>query len=102
VRYHHIIDPTHRPFREQGARATIIGPYATRTDGCPRRVRAGPGESDEIYNRIDDIACIIVSSRHRDLFQGIEPHPALLPRSRDEPSASAGGTRSRCRCETVH
>ena len=40
---------------------TIIGPYATRTDGLSKTAFVlGPEKGMEIYNRIDDIDAIIV------------------------------------------
>lgn len=61
VRYHHIIDPHTGHSASKVLSATIIGPYATRTDGLSKTAFVlGPEKAMEIYNRIDDIDAIIV------------------------------------------
>ena len=61
VRYHHIIDPRSGHSASKVRSATIIGPYATRTDGLSKTAFVlGPEKAMEIYNRIDDIDAIIV------------------------------------------
>ena len=61
VRYHHIIDPHTGHSASKVRSATIIGPYATRTDGLSKTAFVlGPDKAMEIYNRIDDIDAIIV------------------------------------------
>lgn len=61
VRYHHIIDPRTGHSASKVRSATIIGPYATRTDGLSKTAFVlGPEEAMKIYNRIDDIDAIIV------------------------------------------
>jgi thiamine biosynthesis lipoprotein len=61
VRYHHIIDPKTGHSASKVRSATIIGPYATRTDGLSKTAFVlGPEKAMEIYNRIEDIDAIIV------------------------------------------
>jgi len=61
VRYHHIIDPRTGHSASKVRSATIIGPYAIRTDGLSKTAFVlGPEEAMKIYNRIDDIDAIIV------------------------------------------
>jgi len=61
VRYHHIIDPRTGRSASKVRSATVIGPYATRTDGLSKTAFVlGPEKAMEIYNRIDDIDAIIV------------------------------------------
>src|SRR5580704_8807434 len=61
VRYHHIIDPRTGHSASKVRSATVIGPYATRTDGLSKTAFVlGPEKAMEIYNRIDDIDAIIV------------------------------------------
>jgi thiamine biosynthesis lipoprotein len=61
VRYHHIIDPHTGHSASKVRSATVIGPYATRTDGLSKTAFVlGPDKAMEIYNRIDDIDAIIV------------------------------------------
>ena len=61
VRYHHIIDPHTGHSASKVRSATIIGPYATRTDGLSKTAFVlGPDRAMEIYNRIADIDAIIV------------------------------------------
>jgi thiamine biosynthesis lipoprotein len=60
VRYHHIIDPHTGHSASKVRSATVIGPYATRTDGLSKTAFVlGPEKAMEIYNRIDDIDAII-------------------------------------------
>jgi thiamine biosynthesis lipoprotein len=61
VRYHHIIDPHTGHSASKVRSATVIGPYATRTDGLSKTAFVlGPQKAMEIYNRLDDIDAIIV------------------------------------------
>src|SRR5271170_5908807 len=61
VRYHHIIDPHTGHSASKVRSATVIGPFATRTDGLSKTAFVlGPEKAMEIYNRIDDIDAIIV------------------------------------------
>jgi FAD:protein FMN transferase len=61
TRYHHIIDPHTGHSASKVRSATVIGPYATRTDGLSKTAFVlGPEKAMEIYNRIDDIDAIIV------------------------------------------
>jgi len=61
VRYHHIIDPHTGHSARKVRSATVIGPYATRTDGLSKTAFVlGPEKAMEIYNRLDDIDAIIV------------------------------------------
>jgi thiamine biosynthesis lipoprotein len=61
TRYHHIIDPHTGHSASKVRSATIIGPYATRTDGLSKTAFVlGPEKAMEIFNRIDDIDAIIV------------------------------------------
>jgi thiamine biosynthesis lipoprotein len=61
VRYHHIIDPRTGHSASKVRSATIIGPYAIRTDGLSKTAFVlGPDEAMKIYNQLDDIDAIIV------------------------------------------
>jgi thiamine biosynthesis lipoprotein len=61
VRYHHIIDPHTGHSASKVRSATVIGPYATRTDGLSKTAFVlGPEKALEIYNRLKDIDAIIV------------------------------------------
>ena len=61
VRYHHIIDPHTGHSASKVRSATVIGPYATRTDGLSKTAFVlGPDKALEIYNRLPDIDAIIV------------------------------------------
>jgi FAD:protein FMN transferase len=61
VRYHHIIDPHTGHSASKVRSATVIGPYATRTDGLSKTAFVlGPDAALAIYNRLDDIDAIIV------------------------------------------
>jgi thiamine biosynthesis lipoprotein len=61
VRYHHIIDPHTGHSASKVRSATVIGPYATRTDGLSKTAFVlGPEKAMEIYNRLDDIDAISV------------------------------------------
>jgi thiamine biosynthesis lipoprotein len=75
VRYHHIIDPHTGRSASKVRSATIIGPYATRTDGLSKTAFVlGPEKAMEIYNRIDDIDAIIVKLDGTVIHsKGLEP-----------------------------
>jgi thiamine biosynthesis lipoprotein len=61
VRYHHIIDPHTGHSASKVRSATVIAPYATRTDGLSKTAFVlGPEAAMEIYNRLDDVDAIIV------------------------------------------
>ncbi len=61
VRYHHIIDPHTGHSASKVRSATVIGPYATRTDGLSKTAFVlGPEKALAIYNRLPDIDAIIV------------------------------------------
>jgi FAD:protein FMN transferase len=60
--------------------ATIIGPYATRTDGLSKTAFVlGPDKALEIYNKLDDIDAIIVKLDgtvvHSKGMSHAPPHP---------------------------
>jgi thiamine biosynthesis lipoprotein len=75
VRYHHIIDPHTGHSASKVRSATVIGPYATRTDGLSKTAFVlGPERAMEIYNRIDDIDAIIVKLDGTVIYsKGLEP-----------------------------
>jgi len=75
VRYHHIIDPHTGHSASKVRSATVIGPYATRTDGLSKTAFVlGPDKAMEIYNRIDDIDAIIVRLDGSVIYsKGIQP-----------------------------
>jgi thiamine biosynthesis lipoprotein len=75
VRYHHIIDPHTGHSASKVRSATIIGPYATRTDGLSKTAFVlGPDKAMEIYNRLDDIDAIIVKLDGTVIYsKGLEP-----------------------------
>ncbi len=75
VRYHHIIDPRTGHSASKVRSATIIGPYAIRTDGLSKTAFVlGPDKAMEIYNRIDDIDAIIVKLDGTVIHsRGLEP-----------------------------
>jgi thiamine biosynthesis lipoprotein len=75
VRYHHIIDPHTGHSASKVRSATVIGPYATRTDGLSKTAFVlGPEKAMEIYNRIDDIDAIIVKLDGSIIYsKGIQP-----------------------------
>ena len=84
VRYHHIIDPHTGHSASKVRSATVIGPYATRTDGLSKTAFVlGPEKAMEIYNRLDDIDAIIVKLDGTVIYsKGIEPakvKPAPAP-----------------------
>jgi FAD:protein FMN transferase len=81
VRYHHIIDPHTGHSASKVRSATIIGPYATRTDGLSKTAFVlGPEKAMEIYNRIDDIDAIIVTLNGTVIYsKGIEPAHGVAP-----------------------
>ena len=75
VRYHHIIDPRTGHSASKVRSATVIGPYATRTDGLSKTAFVlGPEKAMEIYNRIEDIDAIIVKLDGTVIYsKGLEP-----------------------------
>ncbi|MGA9026172.1 MAG: FAD:protein FMN transferase [Steroidobacteraceae bacterium] len=75
VRYHHIIDPKTGHSASKVRSATVIGPYATRTDGLSKTAFVlGPEKAMEIYNRLDDIDAIIVRLDGTVIYsKGLEP-----------------------------
>ncbi len=75
VRYHHIIDPHTGHSASKVRSATVIGPYATRTDGLSKTAFVlGPEKAMEIYNRLDDIDAIIVKLDGTVVYsKGIQP-----------------------------
>jgi thiamine biosynthesis lipoprotein len=81
VRYHHIIDPHTGHSASKVRSATVIGPYATRTDGLSKTAFVlGPEKAMEIYNRIDDIDAIIVKLDGTVIYsKGIEPAHGVAP-----------------------
>jgi thiamine biosynthesis lipoprotein len=81
VRYHHIIDPHTGHSASKVRSATVIGPYATRTDGLSKTAFVlGPEQAMEIYNRIDDIDAIIVKLDGTVIYsKGIEPAHGAAP-----------------------
>ncbi len=81
VRYHHIIDPHTGHSASKVRSATVIGPYATRTDGLSKTAFVlGPEKAMEIYNRIDDIDAIIVKLDGTVIYsKGIEPAKVPAP-----------------------
>jgi thiamine biosynthesis lipoprotein len=80
VRYHHIIDPRTGHSASKVLSATIIGPYATRTDGLSKTAFVlGPEKAMDIYNHIDDIDAIIVKLDGTVIYsKGIEPAPRAI------------------------
>jgi thiamine biosynthesis lipoprotein len=81
VRYHHIIDPRTGHSASKVRSATVIGPYATRTDGLSKTAFVlGPEKAMAIYNRIDDIDAIIVKLDGTVIYsKGIEPARGAAP-----------------------
>jgi thiamine biosynthesis lipoprotein len=81
VRYHHIIDPHTGHSASKVRSATVIGPYATRTDGLSKTAFVlGPEKAMEIYDRIDDIDAIIVKLDGTVIYsKGIEPAHGAAP-----------------------
>lgn len=81
VRYHHIIDPHTGHSASKVRSATVIGPYATRTDGLSKTAFVlGPDKAMEIYNRIDDIDAIIVKLDGSVIYsKGLEPARRAAP-----------------------
>jgi len=83
VRYHHIIDPHTGHSASKVRSATVIGPYATRTDGLSKTAFVlGPEKAMEIYNRIEDIDAIIVKNDGTIVYsKGMQPaqRPAAPP-----------------------
>src|SRR5271169_4130337 len=82
VRYHHIIDPHTGHSASKVRSATVIGPYATRTDGLSKTAFVlGPEKAMEIYNRIDDIDAIIVKLDGTVIYsKGIQPGKSAPPK----------------------
>jgi thiamine biosynthesis lipoprotein len=81
VRYHHIIDPHTGHSASKVRSATVIGPYATRTDGLSKTAFVlGPEKAMEIYNRIDDIDAIIVKLDGTIIYsKGMQPARSASP-----------------------
>src|ERR1700691_5340365 len=84
VRYHHIIDPHTGHSASKARSATVIGPYATRTDGLSKTAFVlGPDKALEIYNRLPDIDAIIVKLDGAVVYsKGMSrapPHPDAAP-----------------------
>jgi len=81
VRYHHIIDPRTGRSASKVRSATVIGPYATRTDGLSKTAFVlGPEKAMEIYNRIEDIDAIIVKLDGTVIYsKGMEPAKKPAP-----------------------
>src|ERR1700723_1635532 len=81
VRYHHIIDPRTGHSASKVRSATVIGPYATRTDGLSKTAFVlGPEKAMEIYNRLDDIDAIIVKLDGTVIYsKGLEQGKATPP-----------------------
>lgn len=81
VRYHHIIDPHTGHSASKVESATVIGPYATRTDGLSKTAFVlGPEKAMEIYNRLDDIDAIIVKLDGTVIHsKGMEKAPGAPP-----------------------
>jgi thiamine biosynthesis lipoprotein len=75
VRYHHIIDPKTGHSASKVRSATVIGPYAIRTDGLSKTAFVlGPEEAMKIYNSIEDIDAIIVKLDGTVIYsKGLEP-----------------------------
>ncbi|HEX4241450.1 MAG TPA: FAD:protein FMN transferase [Steroidobacteraceae bacterium] len=82
VRYHHIIDPHTGHSASKVRSATVIGPYATRTDGLSKTAFVlGPEKAMAIYNRIDDIDAVIVKLDGSVIYsKGLEPAKAAAPK----------------------
>jgi len=85
-RYHHIIDPHTGHSASKVRSATVIGPYATRTDGLSKTAFVlGPEKAMEIYDRIGDVDAIIVKLDGTVLYsKGMRPAPKSAP-ARSEP-----------------
>jgi thiamine biosynthesis lipoprotein len=81
VRYHHIIDPHTGHSASKVRSATVIGSYATRTDGLSKTAFVlGPEKAMEIYNRLDDIDAIIVKLDGTVIYsKGIELAKTAAP-----------------------
>jgi thiamine biosynthesis lipoprotein len=90
VRYHHIIDPHTGHSASKVRSATVIGPYATRTDGLSKTAFVlGPEKAMEIYNRIPDIDAIIVKLDGTVVYsKGMQP-------AKRPPTASDSSTPAR-------
>ena len=72
VRYHHIIDPHTGHSASKVRSATVIGPYATRTDGLSKTAFVlGPGEGDgDLQPARRHRRHHRQARRHRGVFQG--------------------------------
>jgi thiamine biosynthesis lipoprotein len=89
VRYHHIIDPHTGHSASKVRSATVIGPYATRTDGLSKTAFVlGPEKALEIYNRITDVDAIIVKLDGTVVYSNGMRHAAPAA----EQSAAEGST----------
>jgi thiamine biosynthesis lipoprotein len=75
VRYHHIIDPHTGHSASKVRSATVIAPYATRTDGLSKTAFVlGPDKAMEIYNKLDDVDAVIVKLDGSVIYsKGLEP-----------------------------
>ena len=95
VRYHHIIDPKTGHSASKVRSATVIGPYATRTDGLSKTAFVlGPDKALEIYNKLRrHRRHHREARRHRGVFQGHEPR-AAAPRCAAGRCAAAPGALS--------
>src|SRR3984957_10258512 len=90
VRYHHIIDPHTGHSASKVRSATIIGPYATRTDGLSKTAFVlGPEKAMEIYNALDDVDAVLVTPDGRILYsKGLQPGAAPTPDAATPPAAT--------------
>jgi len=81
VRYHHIIDPHTGHSASKVRSATVIGPYATRTDGLSKTAFVlGPEKALEIYNKLGDIDAIIVKLDGTIVYsKGMQHAPTAVP-----------------------
>jgi FAD:protein FMN transferase len=81
VRYHHIIDPHTGHSASKVRSATVIAPFATRTDGLSKTAFVlGPDKAMQIYNKIDDVDAIIVKLDGTVIYsKGLEPANAARP-----------------------
>ena len=81
VRYHHIIDPHTGHSASKVRSATVIAPFATRTDGLSKTAFVlGPDKAMQIYNKIDDVDAIIVKLDGTVIYsKGLEPAKAAKP-----------------------
>src|SRR5580698_5434830 len=87
VRYHHIIDPKTGHSASKVRSATVIGPFATRTDGLSKTAFVlGPDKALEIYNKLDDIDAIIVKLDGTVVYSKGMSHAPPHPDARAAPS----------------